>query len=255
MMPKTAARGEDDALRASALGHLAAALAATCAAAVALAVTLSLGAVYVAASLAVAAAGAAAVFRHLPGRHPYPRFGPANAVTLARAVPVVLVAGLAVVPGSWTVAAFAALAGTLATVLDGLDGRLARHHGIESPFGARFDMETDSLLVAALAVLAWRWDRAGAWVLLSGLMRYLFVAAGGLAPWLRRPLPPRWRRQAVCVLQIAVLLAVVAPLLPATVSAPLALAGLLVLTGSFGADIAWLARRARRPLEAEVSRC
>ena len=255
MMPKTAAPGEDDALRMSALRHLAAALAATAAAAVALAATLGLGAAYVAASLAVAAAGAVAVLRHLPGRHPHPRFGPANAVTLARAVPVVLVAGFAVVPASWAVAAFAAFAGTLATVLDGLDGRLARRHGVESPFGARFDMETDSLLVMALAVLAWRWDLAGAWVLLSGLMRYLFVAAGSLVPWLRRPLPPRWRRQAVCVAQVVVLLVVVAPLLPAAATAPLALAGLLLLAGSFAADIAWLARRARDPLGPEVSRC
>jgi phosphatidylglycerophosphate synthase len=255
MMPKTAAPGEDDALRASARRHLAAALVATAAAAAALAAGLDLGAAYVAATLAVAAAGAVAVLRHLPGRHPHARFGPANAVTLARAVPVALVAGLAVAPASWSAAAFAALAGTLATILDGLDGRLARRHGVESPFGARFDMETDSLLVLALAVLAWRWDRAGAWVLLSGLMRYLFVAAGTLAPWMRRPLPPRWRRQAVCVVQIVVLLAVVAPLLPASASTPLAFAGLVVLAGSFAADIAWLARRARAPLEAEVSRC
>ena len=255
MMPKTAAPGEDDALRASALRHLAAALVATAAAAVALAATLSLGAAYVAASLAVGAVGAAAVLRHLPGRHPHARFGPANAVTLARAVPVALLPGLVVVPPSEAAAAFAALAGALAAILDGLDGRLARRHGVASPFGARFDMETDSLLVMALAVLAWRWDRAGAWVLLSGLMRYLFVAAGALAPWMRRPLPPRWRRQAVCVVQIVVLLAVVAPLLPAAASAPLALAGLAILAGSFAADIAWLARRARTPLEAEVSRC
>lgn len=255
MMPKTAAPGEDDALRASALRHLATALATTAAAAPALAAALDLGVAYVAACAAVAVAGAAAVLLHLPGRHPYPQFGPANAVTLARAIPVVLVAGLAVVPASAAVAAFAALAGTLAALLDGLDGRLARRHGVASPFGARFDMETDALLVMALAVLAWRWDRAGAWVLLSGLMRYGFVVAGVLAPWMRRQLPPRRRRQAVCVVQIVVLLAVVAPLLPAELSAPLALAGLLVLAASFAADVAWLARRAGTPPGPEVSRC
>lgn len=255
MMPKTATPGEDGALRASALGHLAAALAATAAAAVTLATTLDLGGAYLAASLGIAAVGAAAVLRHLPGRHPHARFGPANALTLARAVPVVLVAGLAVAPASAAVAVFAVLAGTLAALLDGVDGRLARRHGVASAFGARFDMETDSLLVLALAVLAWRWDRAGAWVLLSGLARYLFVAAGALVPWMRRPLPPRRRRQAVCVVQIVVLLAVVAPLLPAEASAPLALAGLLVLAASFATDVAWLARRARAPLDAEISRC
>lgn len=255
MMHKSAAPDEAAALRASAWRHLGAALSAAAAAAVALAAALQLDASYVAASLLVAAAGSALLLRHLPGRHPHPCFGPANAVTLARAVPVALVAGLAVAPASTAAAAFAVLAGALATILDGLDGRLARRHGVESAFGARFDMEVDALLVMALAVLAWRWDRAGAWVLLSGLMRYLFVAAGALAPWLRRPLPPRWRRQAVCAVQIVVLLLVVAPLLPAHASAPLALAGVLVLAASFVVDLAWLARRARIPLEAEQSRC
>lgn len=255
MMPKSAAPGEDDTLRASALRHLAAALVTTAAAALTLAAALDLGAAYVAASLVVAAAGAAVVLHHLPGRHPHPHFGPANTATLTRAVAVALIAGLAVAPPSVAAAAFAAVAGTLAAILDGLDGRLARRHGVASAFGARFDMETDALLVMALAVLAWRWDRAGAWVLLSGLARYLFIAAGALAPWLRRPLPPRRRRQAVCVVQVVVLLVVVAPLLPAAASAPLALAGLLVLAGSFAADVAWLARRAHSPLEPEVRQC
>ena len=131
-------------------------------------------------------------------------------------------------PASTAAAAFAAIAGALATILDGFDGRLARRHRVESVFGARFDMETDALLVLALAVLAWRWDRAGAWVVLSGRARYLFVGAGLLLPWLRRLLPPSRRRQTVCVVQIVVLLAVVAPVLPRAATAPLALGGLLV---------------------------
>ena len=48
------------------------------------------------------------------------------------------------------------------------DGPAARRSGIASRFGARFDMETDALMILVLAVLAWRWDRAGAWVLLPG---------------------------------------------------------------------------------------
>jgi hypothetical protein len=70
---------------------------------------------------------------------------------------------------------------------------------------------------------------------------------------MRRPLPPSRRRQAVCVVQIVVLLAVVAPWLPRMATAPLALAGLLVLGYSFAVDVAWLARRARQPLDREVS--
>ena len=37
-----------------------------------------------------------------------------------------------------------------------------------SAFGARFDMETDALLLLVLAALAWQFDKAGAWVLASG---------------------------------------------------------------------------------------
>ncbi|MCZ8130067.1 MAG: CDP-alcohol phosphatidyltransferase family protein [Steroidobacteraceae bacterium] len=248
MMPGPAHGGESETLRASARRAVALALVATAVAAASVQALLDLSPVAAVAAVAIAAGGALAVLRHLPGRHPHPRFGPANVVTLARAVPTALLAGLAVEPGAGTpaVAWFAALAALAVTVLDGVDGRLARRRGVASEFGARFDMETDSLLVLALAVLAWRWDRAGAWVLLSGLARYLFVAAGALAPWLRASLPPSRRRQVVCVVQIAVLLAVVAPVLGSTAAAALAAAGLLALAYSFGVDFAWLARRARR---------
>jgi phosphatidylglycerophosphate synthase len=252
MMPGAAVRGEPDALRASAWRHVAAALLATALGAGALATALDLGTDYAIAALAVAACGALAILQTLPRGHPHASFGPANAVTLARAVPTALVAALVVEPGTVAAAAFATLAGTAVVVLDGLDGRLARRYGVASEFGARFDMETDALLVLALALLAWRWDRAGAWVVLSGLARYLFVGAGAVWPWLRQELPPSRRRQAVCVAQIVVLLAVVAPLLPRTATAPLALAGLLALAYSFAVDVAWLARRAHLPLDREV---
>ena len=116
---------------------------------------------------------------------------------------------------------------------DGADGWLARRSGVASAFGARFDMEIDALLIMALAVLAWQHGKAGGWVLLSGLLRYAFVGCGWFAPWLERPLPPSRRRQAVCVLQILVLCAVVSPAVAASWSGPLAAAALAALTGSF----------------------
>jgi phosphatidylglycerophosphate synthase len=152
-----------------------------------------------------------------------------------------------VAPTATGLSALATAAGTVVAVLDGVDGQLARRRGEASEFGARFDMETDALLVLALAALAWRWDRAGAWVLLSGLLRYAFVVAGLLAPWLRRPLAPSRRRQAICVVQIIVLLAVISPLLPPVATAPLALAGLLALATSFAIDLLWLARHRGAP--------
>ncbi len=247
-MPGAATGGERATAVAVARRAFAAALAATGCAALAIQQALGLSPLGGLAAVLVAAAGAAALLRHLPGRHRHPRFGAANAVTVARAVPTVLLVGLAIqpgtVPGAPAVAWCVALAGLGVTLLDGVDGWLARRQRVASEFGARFDMETDSLLVLALALLAWRWDRAGAWVLLSGLARYLFVLAGALAPRLRRPLPPSKRRQAICVLQIAVLLAVIAPVLDAAAATLLALAGLIALAYSFAVDVAWLARRA-----------
>ena len=51
-------------------------------------------------------------------------------------------------------------------------------------------MEVDALLIMVLAVIAWQYGKAGAWIVLAGAMRYLFVAAGCLWRWLECPLPP-----------------------------------------------------------------
>ena len=109
-----------------------------------------------------------------------------------------------------------------ALLLDGVDGWWARRHGLSSAFGARFDMETDALLILVLALLAWHLGKAGAWVILSGALRYLFVAAGWLLPFLDRPLPPSDRRRVICVIQIAVLVACFAPILAPVLTTPLA---------------------------------
>src|SRR4051812_43851545 len=106
-----------------------------------------------------------------------------NLVTAVRACLVVFLATrLAYPPGLRTQAWIAVVVATIVAVLDGVDGWLARRTDSASPFGARFDMETDALLILVLSVLVWRWDKAGPWVLLSGLMRYLFAAAHALFP-------------------------------------------------------------------------
>jgi hypothetical protein len=73
-------------------------------------------------------------------------------------------------------------------------------------------------------------------------MRYLFVAAGWLHPTLAAPLEPLRRRKVICVVQGAVLITVLAPILPPELAPPLCLAGLALLTYSFGADILSLAK-------------
>lgn len=176
--------------------------------------------------------------------HPFARFGMANQITTARAVLVALVASLIGEPPLHPVAAVVAGAGLVATMLDGLDGWFARRSQMTSDFGARFDMEVDSLLGLALSIIAWRYDKAGAWILLSGLLRYLFVAAGWMLPWLREPLRSSRRRKTICVVQITALLAVVLPMVTPPLSTIIAAVALAALAGSFLIDIHWLWRRA-----------
>jgi phosphatidylglycerophosphate synthase len=174
-----------------------------------------------------------------------PRFGAANAVTLLRAaIATLLVALLGAAPTqalAWLLVAL----GTLGVALDGVDGALARRRAEASEFGARFDMETDALLILVLAALVWQHGKAGVWILAAGLLRYLFVAGSWVLPWLGAALPPSTRRQAVCVVQIVSLLGALAPIVVPPWSGALALAGLAALVWSFTVDVHWLARQAR----------
>jgi phosphatidylglycerophosphate synthase len=178
--------------------------------------------------------------RRLGGNHPHDRFGSANQVTTARAALVAIVAGLAgerPVPAVATAAAATALLGT---AIDGVDGWLARRSGMASEFGARFDLEIDALLILVLAVLVWQHDKAGVWILISGALRYVFIAAGALWPWMTRPLPPSRRRQAICVVQIGGLIIALLPFVAAPLSTIVAALSLAALSCSFLIDTLWL---------------
>lgn len=201
---------------------------------------------YVVKALVVLAAGATLVLRGLPDHHPFRSLGAANRVTVARGVLVALLAALAGERESAFLAGIALAIGTIAAALDGLDGWLARKSNMASRFGARFDMETDALLILVLAVLTWQFDKAGAWVLLTGLLRYAFVLAGLAMEWLRAPLFPSVRRKAIAAAQMVALLFALAPFVPRGVSAPIAGAAVVALVYSFLVDIAWLRREATR---------
>jgi len=206
-----------------------------------------LGRAFVPKALGGFALGVALVLAALPAHLPRRRFGPANQVTLARLALVALLAALLgedAAPLAWPIVGVA----TLAAVLDAIDGPLARRSGLASPLGARFDMETDALLILALALLAWQIGKAGGWIVAAGLLRYLFVAAGRAWRWLERPLPASMRRKAVCVVQILTLVVCLAPIVPPPESAAIAGAGLALLVYSFAVDVAWLRHRAGDPL-------
>jgi len=106
---------------------------------------------------------------------PSGRFGPANAVTAVR---------LTIVLSLSSAASLGPFAATLVVVfigLDALDGYIARRSSITSEFGARFDMETDALLVLVMGLKLVELARLGAWMILPGLLRYAYVAASVLA--------------------------------------------------------------------------
>jgi len=167
----------------------------------------------------------------------------ANLVTAGRACLVVFLATRLFRAGVSTEQAWlAVIAATIAAVLDGVDGWLARRSSSSSPFGARFDMETDALLILVLSMLAWRWGKAGAWVLLSGLMRYLFAAAHAVFPWMRRPLSPTLRAKTVAVVQMVALIVAIGPVIPVWLSTLGAAGALALLCWSFAIDVGRLWR-------------
>ncbi|MCZ1005891.1 CDP-alcohol phosphatidyltransferase family protein [Streptomyces lydicus] len=168
-------------------------------------------------------------------------FGPANRVTLARTI---LVGGVtALVADSFTrhtpvtvLIVFAAVA----LILDAVDGQVARRTGTATPLGARFDMEVDAFLILVLCIHVA--IPLGTWVLAIGLMRYAFVAASWMLPWLRGDLPHSMARKTVAALQGVVLVVAGTGILPRASAACAVAVALGLLVWSFGRDVAWLWR-------------
>lgn len=187
------------------------------------------------------------LLRQLPAAQPGPGIGAANRVTLARATLVLPVAALTIQPGVlelerayWWIIALA----TVVMLLDRTDGRIARRTGTASAFGARFDMELDAFLLFVLSVLVWQSGKTGAWVILIGTLRYLFVVGGRLWAALEAELPPSARRKVICVVQGVTLLVCLGPIVPGRVARVVAAGALVALVYSFAVDVRWLASNA-----------
>ncbi|WFE65492.1 CDP-alcohol phosphatidyltransferase family protein [Micromonospora sp. WMMD714] len=167
------------------------------------------------------------------------RLGPADRVTLARGVLVGGVTALVVtgLDGATPLGVLVPMT-AVALALDAVDGWVARRTGTVSALGARFDMEVDAFLILVLSVQVA--PAVGPWVLAIGGLRYAFVAAGRLLPWLRGSLPPRFWRKVVAAAQGVLLLVVAADLLARPAAAVLAAVALALLVESFGHDVGWL---------------
>ena len=162
--------------------------------------------------------------------------GPADRVTLARAVLVGCVTALiadtvhqpAHIPLLVSLAA-------VALVMDAVDGQVARRTRTASPLGAWLDMEVDAFLILVLSVFAA--TSLGGWVLVIGGMRYAFAVAGRALTWLRAPLPPSMARKAVAATQGIVLTVISAGVLPLLVAIVITGLALVALIWSFGLDV------------------
>lgn len=192
------------------------------------------------AGLTLVAGAALSVLRRRPAY-----YGPADRITLMRAVlaggcaTLVVLALLDELPArSWWLLL---LAGP-ALVLDAVDGAVARRTNSASGAGARMDMELDAALLLVLSVPAAM--VVGYWVLLIGLMRYLFVAASWLRPALRAELPFSQLRRVIAAVQGIALFAALIPLVPVPAAVVFAAAALALLCFSFGRDVLALERAA-----------
>jgi phosphatidylglycerophosphate synthase len=181
-------------------------------------------------------------------------FGAANWVTLARAILVggvtalvanVVVAGVVLGNASGvrhpgTAMTVTIVLAAVALALDGVDGQVARRTGTTSALGARFDMEVDAALILVLSVLVAQ--PLGVWVLAIGAMRYAFVVAAWVLPWLRAALPHRFSRKTVAAVPGIALVVAGADVLPRLVNVAVVGLALASLCWSFGRDVLWLWR-------------
>lgn len=85
--------------------------------------------------------------------------------------------------------------GILILVADGLDGYLARKYNTVSVFGDCFDKETDAFFVLAFGVIICQKHLAGEWVLLPGLLRYMYVILLAVMKVKQKAAKPSFRRQ------------------------------------------------------------
>ena len=171
--------------------------------------------------------------------------GVANRITLVRGVMIGWIAAFCTSVGTDDQMFWVAVVASVALVMDGLDGLVARATRSESAYGAQLDMECDALLMMILSWLAVQWDQAGIWVLFCGLARYVWIAAQVALPWFRRALPESFRRKTACVVGIVGLIMTIAPIPWPVLWAAAATATLGI---SFSIDAAWLVRRREEPM-------
>jgi phosphatidylglycerophosphate synthase len=167
------------------------------------------------------------------------KLGPADYVTLGRATLVGCVTAMvADTVNQPPPILLMVIVASVALALDAVDGQVARRTGTASPLGARFDMEVDAFLILVLSVFVAHTH--GLWVLAIGLMRYAYVAASWMLPWLRGSLPVSMARKTIAAAQGVVLVLAASGILPLIASTVVTALALAALVWSFGGSVWWL---------------
>lgn len=171
-------------------------------------------------------------------------FGPANAATAVRSTLVGVVTALVATSFTMPISVPLLVAITApALALDAVDGWIARRTHTTSELGARFDMEVDAFLIFVLS--AYVAQDLGWWVLSLGLMRYAYVAAGWLLPWLRGTAPLRYWGKVVAAATGISLAFAASGIAPQWFDTVVIVVCLGLLLESFGRDVVWLYVRHR----------
>jgi phosphatidylglycerophosphate synthase len=161
---------------------------------------------------------------------PFGHFGPANAITLVRLIVTLSMLVMPVTNPLWLITLIWLLVGA-----DGLDGWMARRCNSASDFGQLLDNETDAILLLVACMLLYLSGRLGEWILIPGVLRYLFVF---FIHRVRRPVAGRtvrgnWLTRSIGVIATLVLATCLFPGLPPAASALLGGGVAVVITGSF----------------------
>jgi len=98
---------------------------------------------------------------------------------------------------------------------------------------------------AALSLVLLASGKVGVEILVLGFMRYAFVVASWVWPWLDAPLPPSFRRKLICVVQIAALIVLLSPVIGGPLAILISAGAAGLLCWSFLIDTRWLARQAK----------
>ena len=166
---------------------------------------------------------------------PHGGFGSANAITLVR-----LIAGLSLCflgsPDASGILVF--ILALTVLIVDGLDGWMARRHNESSEFWEYFDKETDAFFLLILCFVAYFQGKAGLWIIMPGLLRYLFVL---VLVAMKPEIDKEYRSRMARVIYVTMIIALLSVFItPVWFYSPLLVVGITGLFLSFAHYFRWL---------------